>query len=58
MASLHELLSVYNCLNEPNRFSVLVYARLKVVRQTAAHVHPYVRERRKDRKYLRVHWVM
>lgn len=58
MASLRALLSVYNRLNEPNRFSVLVYARLKVVRQTAEHVRPYVRERRKGRKFLRVHWVM
>lgn len=59
MASVTELLDVYKLLNKKNQFDVLVYARLKVVRQAAALVKPYVRERRlsERRRVPRIHWV-
>lgn len=59
MSNVNHLLDVYKRLNKKNRFDVLVYARLKVVRQAAAQVKPYVRERRlsERRRVIRIHWV-
>lgn len=59
MGSVNELIDVFNKLNERNRFSVLVYARLRVVRQMASEVKPYIRERRQSERRLvrRVHWI-
>jgi hypothetical protein len=57
MSKLHELLKIYNCLTEPNRFSVLVHARLLVLRQCV--VVQYRHERRAWH-YLQspnAHWV-
>jgi len=51
-----ELLEVYKNLNEPNRFAVLVYARMKVALQTAVLCKPYHRER-KTQKVLQAHWL-
>lgn len=59
MSNVNHLLDVYKRLNKKNRFDVLVFARLKVVRQAAAQVKPYVRERRlsERRRVIRIHWV-
>lgn len=59
MSNVKDLLDVYNRLNKRNRFDVLVFARFKVIRQAAAQVKPYVRERRSSerRRIRRVHWV-
>ncbi len=59
MASVTELVDVFRRLNKKNQFDVLVYARLKVVRQAAEQVKPYVRERRlsERRSVRRVHWI-
>ena len=54
-----EFLDVYAKLNKKNRFDVLVYARLKHVRQMAAQCKPYVQERRSVARvqFPRAHWV-
>ncbi len=58
MRNVKRLLDVYDQLNNSNRFAVLVYARLKIVRQIASEIKPYVRERRASvRVKIRpVHW--
>lgn len=58
MRNVKRLLDIYDQLSEPNQFAVLVYARLKVVRQIASEIKPYVRERRaSERVKIRpVHW--
>lgn len=56
MGSVRALVDIYNRLNESNRFAVLVYARLKVVRQMAGHCKPYARERRAQRQKRFAHW--
>lgn len=54
-----ELIEIFRKLNKKNRFAVLVYARMKVIRQVAGEVKPYVRERRSSerRSVRRVHWI-
>lgn len=57
--NIQELHRIVNRLNEPNRFAVLVFARLKYVRQMAELCKPYVQERRSLArvKYPRAHWM-
>ena len=59
MPNVIEFLDVYAHLSEPNRFAVLVYARLKLVRQMAELCKPYVQERRSSSrvKFPRAHWM-
>ena len=54
-----EFLDVYAKLNNKTRFAVLVYARMKHVRQMAELCKPYVQERRSVARvqFPRAHWV-
>ena len=58
MPSEKKLLDIFVKLNSRNKLEVLIFARLKVVRQVARNMKPYVRERRACMIRRRpVHWV-
>jgi len=59
MASVIELLNLYDCMSEKSRFAVLVYARMKVALQMAEPCKPYVQERRSSSRvgFPRAHWI-
>ena len=59
MANVTKLLELYDQLTEPSKFAVLLYARMKVVRDMAELCKPYVQERRSSTRvqFPRAHWV-
>lgn len=59
MGNLLELHHIVNQLEPRNKFAVLVYARMKYVRQMAERCKPYVQERRSVARvqFPRAHWV-
>ena len=57
MSGVHTLLKIYNALNEPNRFAVLVHARLLVLRQCVAEQY-FIEQRIWQRaQYTNAHWL-
>jgi len=59
MESVIELRDICMRLSEPNKFAVLVYARMKYALQMAEMCKPYMFERRKSHRlqFPSAHWV-
>jgi len=57
MPNVRELLKVFDKLTEPNRFAVLVHARLLVLRQCVVLQYRHEQRVWYRAQYPHVHWV-
>lgn len=57
MSGVRTLLKIYDALSEPNRFAVLVHARLLVLRQCVSEQYFVERRYHVRSQYSNVHWL-